>query len=1044
MRSKQKKTYIIIGLCLLVLLMSVGYAAFSTVLNINGTAEITTSWDVEITNVVTSEKIGNADDRESPTFTYDTATLMPSFVFPGDSIKYSITVSNLGSVNAVIDSAKLELDDQNVLIHTIEGLTEGEVLNSGASKTFTLTIKFSEEITSQPNISSVEASLKLHYLQAGNSTSFSDATYEVSDSITINSLSLTPSETSITAKINTSTPAYRYYYSLDGNVWYESSSDEYTINGLSPNTRYTVYVKTEDSSGEVVTKNDEVWTTDVTAPKVDINIIRSNLEHYTVTEGNVETNVDYEYYKGIEFGVTATDNDEVSSIKYCVFNKISSGPDECTPTTNLPSNNTVKTAEEEVNGDKVVLCVKASDRVTPTPNEMTKCTKEYKIDAVSPTLTDMDYSTSGNSVTLKLFDGNDNPYYSDEDSGIFKYLFSKDGTNFVRVTSDNYTFTNLEDGTYIFYAKVIDKAGNVSETISKSVAVRGADKCGNVITNLANCIIANEAGITGDDVNATASKAAILAKGTPDFTKTSPGVTYVPDDRPSLTQESNINSYIFVSQNVSFDQTTGYYNLQNYTTINNVDLSTITDSNSYYTCHNANIAITNACTTVYEVVGASFNGTNYYLTEYARSSTPAGYDTVTPGTGLYAAKDYDNSDTYYFRGAVESNYVKFGKNSNGDDLYWRIIRVNGDGTIRLIYDGTSAHASGQISADRHITNNIGGVYGQKFNERFEDNARVGYMYGNASAYTTTTSTHRYTYNGLSATQTYYFGSGYTETTNSTGKVYTLTGNVSNSRMTLANFNNNYFKSTGANYVAGTTYYTCASTSKTCAKLFKLYSIGTTNLNGWTITYASQSYNDVNNNGAHNNITSSAIKTYLESWYGSNLTGYGTMISNDTIFCNNRKISTIGNGTFTNEGYGSHPTMYGRTRFSNWDGNTATGPTLECLEADRFTVNNSTGNGMQLAPIGLITADEVNMAGGEESVVNVKYYLYTGSTYWTMSPSTLHTNDDAYEYMVDNNGVLINNSVNLSRGVRPVINLNPKAQGFNFSGIGTIDNPYVVS
>ena len=57
-------------------------------------------------------------------------------------------------------------------------------------------------------------------------------------------------------------------------------------------------------------------------------------------------------------------------------------------------------------------------------------------------------------------------------------------------------------------------------------------------------------------------------------------------------------------------------------------------------------------------------------------------------SGLYKTSD-DQGESYYFRGAVEDNYVKFGKgttatNNTEHDLIWRIVRINGDGTIRLI------------------------------------------------------------------------------------------------------------------------------------------------------------------------------------------------------------------------------------------------------------------------------------------------------------------------------------------------------------------------
>ena len=439
-----KKKILIIILCVITFLMAIGYSAFSTLLNINGTAEITTSWDVEITNVQFVSKVGEAN-YQTPTYTYDTANLVSSFKFPGDSVKYKITVSNLGSVNAVIDSAKLELDDQNVLIHKIEDLEAREVLNAGADKEFYVTITFNEDTKSQPDISNVSATLKLNYLQAGNSTSFSDATSEVSDSITINSLALTPSETSIKAKITSSTPAYRYYYSVDGNVWHESSSDEYTINGLKPNKSYTVYVKAEDSSGEVVTKNRDISTTDVTAPKIKID-----MGNHVLNEKDTIAHEEYEYYSSLAFNVNVTDNDEVNDVKYCI------GASNCTPATSLTLTNNSATVQMTNSSSEQFLCIKATDKVTPTANEAVKCTKGYKVDGAVPTITNMTHTVQYDSVTINVTG-------SDSHSGIYKYMYSKDGgTTFNISDNSNYTFANLEDGTYTFVSKIIDNAGNES------------------------------------------------------------------------------------------------------------------------------------------------------------------------------------------------------------------------------------------------------------------------------------------------------------------------------------------------------------------------------------------------------------------------------------------------------------------------------------------------------------------------------------------------------------------------------------------------------
>ena len=82
--------------------------------------------------------------------------------------------------------------------------------------------------------------------------------------------------------------------------------------------------------------------------------------------------------------------------------------------------------------------------------------------------------------------------------------------------------------------------------------------------------------------------------------------------------------------------------------------------------------------------------------------------------GIFMTED-DDGTSYYYRGSVENNYVKFA------GYYWRIIRINGNGSIRMIYDGTSAHDNGESSTDR--------VYGtSQFNPNYNDNMYVGYMY----------------------------------------------------------------------------------------------------------------------------------------------------------------------------------------------------------------------------------------------------------------------------------------------------------------------------
>jgi len=90
-------------------------------------------------------------------------------------------------------------------------------------------------------------------------------------------------------------------------------------------------------------------------------------------------------------------------------------------------------------------------------------------------------------------------------------------------------------------------------------------------------------------------------------------------------------------------------------------------------------------------------------------------DPATTDEGVFEMED-DYGTSYYFRGAVENNYVQFA------GFYWRIIRINGDGSIRIIYDGTQAYANGESSADRFINTST------KYNAT-DDNKYLGWMYG---------------------------------------------------------------------------------------------------------------------------------------------------------------------------------------------------------------------------------------------------------------------------------------------------------------------------
>jgi len=77
-----------------------------------------------------------------------------------------------------------------------------------------------------------------------------------------------------------------------------------------------------------------------------------------------------------------------------------------------------------------------------------------------------------------------------------------------------------------------------------------------------------------------------------------------------------------------------------------------------------------------------------------KTTTPTFSNIATTDEGVYSVSDgMYGGNSYYWRGAATTNYVKFAGKC------WRIIRINGDKTMRLIYDGATCHANGTSTAD---------------------------------------------------------------------------------------------------------------------------------------------------------------------------------------------------------------------------------------------------------------------------------------------------------------------------------------------------------
>ena len=184
---------------------------------------------------------------------------------------------------------------------------------------------------------------------------------------------------------------------------------------------------------------------------------------------------------------------------------------------------------------------------------------------------------------------------------------------------------------------------------------------------------------------------------------------------------------------------------------------------------------------------------------------------------------------------------------------------------------------------------------------------------------------------------------------------------------------------------------------------------------------------------------STIKTFIDTWYSSNLNSY-TKYLEDIPFYNERDNVTSSSDSSVKY-FAPRVRIYGSS--SSTSSTTNTTIKLGAANAsDKYTVSSSLGNGYLQYPVGLITSDEVIMAGGQGvGKSNSSYYLYTNSSYWTISPNYWN-GICAFVDSVYGSGDLYSNGVNSGYHVRPVVSLKPGT--VYTTGDGTVGNPYVIA
>ncbi len=177
--EKQVKVLAIVAILIAVVGLSLGFAAFSETLQINGTGEVSAAnWDIHFENLAAGVTSGTAVEVTAPAIDGTTTVIEDysvRFQTPGDSISYSFDVVNGGSFDAEITSLS-ELatipvctgvnattglvDGTNVCDNLVYTLTYADLtpvavtdtLASGATASMVLTLTYTGAVVTDPSL----------------------------------------------------------------------------------------------------------------------------------------------------------------------------------------------------------------------------------------------------------------------------------------------------------------------------------------------------------------------------------------------------------------------------------------------------------------------------------------------------------------------------------------------------------------------------------------------------------------------------------------------------------------------------------------------------------------------------------------------------------------------------------------------------------------------------------------------------------------------------------------------------------------------------
>ena len=446
---------------------------------------------------------------------------------------------------------------------------------------------------------------------------------------------------------------------------------------------------------------------------------------------------------------------------------------------------------------------------------------------------------------------------------------------------------------------------------------------------------------------------------------------------------------------------------------------------------------------LYDTIACQTNGldTGIDFTTPATASNNNGQ-----GVNTFAAKSEEYYPVYYYRGEINNNYVVWGGEC------WRAVRTTTDGGVKLFYSG--GQTDGQcLAAGSETAIEYNGETSFPFN-RVRRNPNVstvyyrspafsGYMYGEMVLDGQMSVAHS---KGAAANDPVFYIS---DDVTRNGNRYTLSGDV-----VMINWNDKTLSDVARRH------YICTNRQNSCnssdigyvsriSKSGNTYFIFYLKIGGYDNIEAAKQ-------AMFSNDNDSSIKTVIEGWFEAHGLSDHEEDLEDAIYCNDRTIAigSLGGsnsvlGTKESGVFGSSDWFgaFYRVRTKNAENNYSL--TLDCANKnDAFTkLDTANGNGKLAHKVGLITADEVTLAGTPYDAYrnNVPGYLKE-TQFWTMSPKVYSYGNESSDVALLNNGIYYQWDADDEHGgaksVHPVVTLKAGMK-YTTGADGTNTNPYVI-